>query len=1215
MEKRKLLRMAGVLVVLVLIAGSGRWQDAGTRRPAAADLSPPAQAAAPNAAPVPVPELPPAKMPAAAPNVAGAISARLNFASAWQRETQPVLAAFDAWAEHWLAAPPAERAALVAKGAALARARRAVLKDLIKSDPRQALASAVPMTVRAQLPPEVLAQLEERVSGEGRLALIGGTPAPGETLAEPVFRTATVGEKSYRAFIYGRREAQATKVDISLSGVALDGEMAVSDSPLRVLEPGETPAPGQPVDALCPISGDRTTVAADAPLNAGEARAVEVGGCIYQLCHVEHVPLFENRLINAEDAAGPYPGALTAALTAENGQAGTSGVSGRPPLAWSTGTKKVLLIRVDFSDKTGTPVNASDSQAITQAYAANVFNVANGITDFYAQASYGQTALSISSADVTAVYRMPHTASYYAVGNGTSAYDDTLHTDARTLATAGGFNLATYDRIGVVFSNLSAIASSKITYSGLGDIQGNRFWLNGSCDFRTAAHEIGHNYGLQHANLWQVADGNPVSASGTSTEYGDPFGVMSSGSTDIRFHFDMWEKSILHWIPDTSVTTISAAGTYRVYRFDHASANTANALALKIVRNASQDYWIGLRKLFTSNASLNNGAYILWGYNNVVQGNLLDFTTPGTDPQDAALGIGTSFYDSVAGITITPLARGGTSPNEYLDVRVNFGPFTGNVAPTVTIGGASTLAARQTSIFTAQAADADGDALSYAWDFGQGAVFDNNPSAAFSWISGGTYTVKVTVSDMKGHSAQATKTVTVTDPITTWTARTNSSTGDFNALVASPTKVLAVGEDYTAFKGPVATSTDGITWTATQLGSNQHVFAGVWDGAQFLLAGQDYNSGWVGCVFTSPTANAGTWTRRIYTGSVLHGIAYGGGVYVAVGENGIIRRSTDGINWPTVTSGTVNRLVSVAYGGGKFVAVGYASAGSGTCTVLTSANGSVWTDTSAGSGVASWQDLRGIIWTGDRFISCGWYSKLCYSLDLGATFATTRTRTEDTPALAYGNGVWFAAGVDRDNGNADIDLISTDGANWTALTTPSLDDRKAAIFFNNTFITAGVNHSIRQSGTITLAVPGYYAWRESYFPDHGPLSTYNTDADGDGLGNLLEYGSGTDPTLANGGVISYSGAAITQRGLPTTWVQNITNGVDYRALFGRRKDYVAVGLTYTVQFSGDMVTWENSVTTPTVLASDAEIDAVTVPYPFFVNGRKARFFRVQVSLP
>ena len=101
--------------------------------------------------------------------------------------------------------------------------------------------------------------------------------------------------------------------------------------------------------------------------------------------------------------------------------------------------------------------------------------------------------------------------------------------------------------------------------------------------------------------------------------------------------------------------------------------------------------------------------------------------------------------------------------------------------------------------------------------------------------------------------------------------------------------------------------------------------------------------------------------------------------------------------------------------------------------------------------------------------------------------------------------------------------------------------------------------------------------------------------------------------MANGGVITVSAGAITQRGGPTTWLQTTVNGADFRALFGRRKG--ALGLIYTVQFSPDLVTWENSIAIPTVIASDAEIEAVTVPYTIFVNGRKARFFRVQVSSP
>ena len=348
---------------------------------------------------------------------------------------------------------------------------------------------------------------------------------------------------------------------------------------------------------------------------------------------------------------------------------------------------------------------------------------------------------------------------------------------------SGGFNLANYDRIGVVFSNLSGIAGSQITYAGLGDILGNEFWINGYCDFRVCAHEIGHNYGLQHCNLWQVNDGNPVSPNGSSVEYGDPFGVMGDINTDIRFHFDMWEKSILHWIPDTSVLTVGTAGTYRVYRFDNVAANTSNPLALKIVRNSGQDYWIGMRQLFTTNTSLMNGAYILWGYNSVVQGNLLDMTTPGKDAQDAALAVGASFHDTADGITISPLDKGGSTPNEYLDVQVGFDPriqwqaaiynedeTLGSAVLTLTRSGNSAGAV------SVNYATADGSATAPANYAAQ--------SGVISWADGDASTKTITISLVNNAAFTGLKnfTVAITNP--TGGVIVNSSTATVN--IASP---------------------------------------------------------------------------------------------------------------------------------------------------------------------------------------------------------------------------------------------------------------------------------------------------------------------------------------------------------------------------------------------------------------------------------------------
>ena len=123
-----------------------------------------------------------------------------------------------------------------------------------------------------------------------------------------------------------------------------------------------------------------------------------------------------------------------------------------------------------------------------------------------------------------------------------------------------------------------------------------------------------------------------------------------------------------------------------------------------------------------------------------------------------------------------------------------------------------------------------------------------------------------------------------------------------------------------------------------------------------------------------------------------------------------------------------------------------------------------------------------------------------------------------------------------------------------------------------------------------------------------------TDADGDGISNLVEFAFGTNPGTSDPGKLEVTGGVITKRGQPDVSITNTTNGVDFKAAFCRRKDQATAGLTYTVQFSADLSTWQSSVVTPSVIADDGTYQVVTVRYPFFLNdGQKARFFRVSVT--
>lgn len=121
--------------------------------------------------------------------------------------------------------------------------------------------------------------------------------------------------------------------------------------------------------------------------------------------------------------------------------------------------------------------------------------------------------------------------------------------------------------------------------------------------------------------------------------------------------------------------------------------------------------------------------------------------------------------------------------------------------------------------------------------------------------------------------------------------------------------------------------------------------------------------------------------------------------------------------------------------------------------------------------------------------------------------------------------------------------------------------------------------------------------------------------DGDADTNFMEFAFGTDPAVSDSGVMQVTGNTMIRRGSPIVSLTNTPTGVDYRAVFCQRKDKASLGLTYTVQFSADLTTWQDSAATPTLVADDGDYEAVSVRYPFFVNGKKARFFRVSISTP
>lgn len=659
---------------------------------------------------------------------------RLEGAPAAAAEKGP-FGAFRAWAERYAAAAPAERRVLEAAGERLALARREALRRLIDTDPERAIATALPRRIAAAMPPAVARHLEERVSARGDLLVRARLPRSADGSVSPspaIDRRVRLGSRELPARVYGRRVPQPTTLGIPLHGIALDGVMAVHESPVRRLEPGEA-VPGTAGGSRCPVSGR--------PVPSDPDRSVDVGGEIATFCHTLHREAHEQALRRSEEGVGPMRAAADGTATAASGATMAS--------SWTEGPKAVLYIRVDFSDTTGDPITAAAAQAAMD----------NEVNPFYVQNSYGRTSLATT---VTPLLRMPQTKSWYRTNDAITQF----HRDAEAVAEAAGYPAANYDRI---------IVASKSVFSGfagLADIGGKGVWLNGSFLWNVAAHELGHTYGLIHANATTAENVNLINPSAgdfynSNIEYGNPYDVMGSISNKTyAHHFNAVAKRALNWIPPAGAVTAATTGVYRVSALENA-ASGPQLLRVPYITptgfESAYNYQVEFRAGIAGDASLQNGVPVMVGVKTGSNNWLLDLTPETSSRNDSALPIGRTLSDANSGLYITPLERIAASP-PAMDVAVERGAFAGNAAPAVAVTASRTavLPGRDV-LLAASGSDPNGDALAYFWDVDGALAAANRSSVTLRWSATGTYRVRCVANDLHGGTGSATVAISVSN--------------------------------------------------------------------------------------------------------------------------------------------------------------------------------------------------------------------------------------------------------------------------------------------------------------------------------------------------------------------------------------------------------------------------------------------------------------------
>lgn len=328
------------------------------------------------------------------------------------------------------------------------------------------------------------------------------------------------------------------------------------------------------------------------------------------------------------------------------GGASTGSVQTVAAIAPNTfGAQSTLVILVNFTDRATQPYAPAYAQSV-------VFTTTSG---FVQENSYGRTWLT---GDVTGWFTIPMS---YTVCNYSQ-----LATYAKQAAAAAGFNPANYAR------HVIAFPDNACGWWGLGTVGGypSTAWINGTFVLNVVGHEMGHNLGLWHSHSLDC--GAVVLGGGcTMTEYGDTLDIMGSAGTG---HYNAFQKERLGWLNyagSPGLVTATTSATYTIGAYESAAATVKGikvAQSINPTTGATTSYYLEYRQglgfdgFIGSNGNVKNGVVVHLGTENSGDSSyLLDMTPATSSWSDPAVGLGQTYADTAAGVSITPVWADGTS--------------------------------------------------------------------------------------------------------------------------------------------------------------------------------------------------------------------------------------------------------------------------------------------------------------------------------------------------------------------------------------------------------------------------------------------------------------------------------------------------------------------------------------------------------------------------
>ena len=365
-----------------------------------------------------------------------------------------------------------------------------------------------------------------------------------------------------------------------------------------------------------------------------------------------------------------------------------------------------------------------------------------------------------------------------------------------------------------------------------------------------------------------------------------------------------------------------------------------------------------------------------------------------------------------------------------------------------------------------------------------------------------------------------------------WTTETTPPHGNLVAAAFSGDRIVAVGEDTS-----ILHSTDGQSWEKADIPGSWHLWDVHWSGSEFIVVGS------AGVIFTSPNGmdwemsnpgrlDAVTWDgsrflafsgRNVLTSSngndwaplamahpgfkdslgydySMNDLVWTGAFYVAVGENGWILKSDDGISWTKGGVGGFGNHTTEFY---SVVSTGSLLLAGGRNILWSSSNGVDWSIISHGA-FTLFQDIA---WNGSTFMTVGG-TEVKSSSD-GMSWTTVHTRTNgDLRLIVWSGSEWVMGGAKDVLGfsRTAFVAVSDDGSSWVDETgnEGATVERVASI--------GGIHYAVDSAGEIKTYSGG--AWGEEALELSGsPVAVL---AGASGVHVFSEFGMGIKSSEIDG---------------------------------------------------------------------------------------------------